>query len=91
MRIGLDAAGQFQSWHFDPDGGHGHGNWLRERNHWVVDSQGQRGDGTPKASVNLLSRFGKDELGWRSIDRMVGGQPQPESPLIRLKRADASK
>ena len=40
MRIGLDpASGQFISWHFDPDGGHGHGLWLRERNHWVVDSQ----------------------------------------------------
>jgi uncharacterized protein (TIGR02246 family) len=91
MRIGLDAAtGQFQSWHFDPDGGYGHGVWLRERNHWIVDSHGRRGDGTPTAAVNLLTRMGNEEVGWRSIDRMVGGQPQPESPLIRLKRAEAS-
>jgi uncharacterized protein (TIGR02246 family) len=89
MRIGIDAAtGQFQSWHFDPDGGYGHGVWLRERNHWIVDSHGQRGDGTPTAAVNVLSRFGNQELAWRSIDRVVGGQPQPESPPIRLKRAD---
>jgi uncharacterized protein (TIGR02246 family) len=56
MRIGLDeATGMFQSWHFDPDGGFGHGVWLLERNHWIVDSRGQQGDGTPTAAVNLLS------------------------------------
>jgi uncharacterized protein (TIGR02246 family) len=92
MRIGVDAAtGQFQSWHFDPDGGNGHGAWLLERNHWIVDSRGQRGDGTPTAAVNVLSRLGPEEVGWRSIDRMVGGQAQPDSPLIRLKRVDAPK
>ena len=92
MRIGIDAAtGQFHSWHFDPDGGYGHGAWLMERNHWIVDSRGQRGDGTPTAAVNLLSRLGRDEVGWRSIDRMLGDQPQPDSPLIRLKRVDATK
>jgi uncharacterized protein (TIGR02246 family) len=92
MRIGVDAAtGEFHSWHFDPDGGFGQGAWLMERNHWIVDSRGQRGDGTPTAAVNLLSRLGRDEVGWRSLDRMVGGQPQPDSPLIRLKRVDATK
>jgi uncharacterized protein (TIGR02246 family) len=88
MKIGLDpSSGQFMSWHFDRDGGHGHGVWLRERNHWVVDSRGVQGDGAETAAVNVLSRFGSDELGWRSIDRMVGGKAQPESPPIRLKRA----
>ena len=92
MKIGLDpASGQFISWHFDPDGGHGHGVWFRERNHWVVDSRGVQGDGAETAVVNVLSRFGSDELGWRSIDRIVGGKAQPESPPIRLKRVPATK
>ena len=92
MKIGLDPASeQFISWHFDPDGGHGHGVWLRERNHWVVDSRGVQGDGAETAAVNVLSRFGSDELGWRSLDRMVGGKPQPESPPIRLKRVAITK
>ena len=92
MKIGLDpASGQFISWHFDPDGGHGHGVWLRERNHWVVDSRGIQADGVATAAVNVLSRFGSDELGWRSIDRMVGGKAQPESPPIRLKRVAITK
>ena len=92
MKIGLDpASGQFVSWHFDRDGGYGHGVWLRERNHWVVDSHGIQGDGAETASVNVLSRFGSDELGWRSLDRMVGGKAQPESPPIRLKHVTITK
>jgi uncharacterized protein (TIGR02246 family) len=92
MKIGLDPASeQFMSWHFDTDGGHGHGLWLRERNHWVVDSRGVQGDGAATAAVNVLSRFGSDELGWRSIDRMVGGKAQPEAPPIRLKRVALTK
>ena len=92
MKVGIDPASrQFMSWHFDADGGHGHGAWLRERNHWIVDSRGIRGDGTEIATVNVLSRFGDDELGWRSIDRMVGGKVQPESPPIRLKRVAITK
>ncbi len=87
MKIGVDpATHQFMSWHFDTDGGYGHGVWLRERNHWAIDSNGVQGDGAATASVNVLSRFGDDELGWRSIDRVVGGKAQPEAPPIRLKR-----
>jgi len=92
MKIGLDPASkQFMSWHFDTDGGHGHGMWLRERNHWVVDSRGVQGDGSETAAVNVLSRFGSDELGWRSIDRIVAGRAQPDSSPIRLKRVAGAK
>jgi uncharacterized protein (TIGR02246 family) len=92
MKIGIDpASGRFISWHFDPDGGHGFGLWLREGKHWAVDSRGVQADGAETAAVNVLSRFGGDELGWRSIDRIVGGKAQPESVPIRLKRVAISK
>jgi len=92
MKIGLDPrSGQFMSWHFDPDGGYGHGMWLRVGKHWAVDSRGVQGDGAETAAVNILTRFGADELGWGSIDRMVGGRAQPDSPPIRLKRVAVSK
>jgi uncharacterized protein (TIGR02246 family) len=92
MKIGLDpVSGQFMSWHFDPDGGYGQGMWLREGNNWVVDSRGTQGDGAETAAVNILTRFGGDEVGWRSIDRMVGGKAQPDSAPIRLKRVAVAK
>src|SRR5271166_1586662 len=92
MKIGIDpVSGQFMSWHFDQDGGHGRGLWMREGNNWVVDSRGNQADGAETASVNILTRFGGDELGWRSIDRMVGGQAQPDSLPVRLKRVAVAK
>jgi hypothetical protein len=92
MKIGIDpVSGQFISWHFDPDGGHGHGAWLREGKNWVVDSRGIQGDGAQTAAVNILTRLGEDEVSWRSIDRVVGGQAQPDAPPVSLKRANADK
>jgi uncharacterized protein (TIGR02246 family) len=92
MVIGVDpATRQFMSWHYDQDGGYGHGRWLRERNHWVVDSNGVKGDGTPIAAVNVLSRIGDNEVGWRTIDRKLGGQALPDAAPIRLSRVTASK
>jgi len=92
MRIGLDpVSGQFVSWHFDPDGGHGHGVWFRVGKHWAVDSHGVQGNGAETAAVNILTRYGGDELGWGSIDRMVAGRAQPDSLPIRLKRVAVSK
>ena len=92
MKVGLDpVSGKFTSWHFDPDGGHGQGSWLREGNNWVVDSVGTRADGAETASVNILTRHGSDEIGWRTIDKFVGGKPQPDAPPIRLKRVPPAK
>jgi uncharacterized protein (TIGR02246 family) len=90
MKIGIDpVSGQFLSWHFDTDGGHGSGLWLRERNHWAVDSHGVQGDGTETAAINVFTRYGDEELGWRCIDRKVGGKQQPDATPIRLKRVSA--
>jgi uncharacterized protein (TIGR02246 family) len=92
MKIGIDPVSrQFMSWHFDPDGGYGHGLWLREGKHWAVDSHGIQADGAETAAVNVLTRFGGDELGWRSIDRMVGGRARPDTSPVRLKRVAVSK
>jgi uncharacterized protein (TIGR02246 family) len=92
MKVGIDpTSGQFMSWHFDPDGGHGHGLWVREGKHWAIDSRGVQADGVETAAVNVLTRLGADEIGWRSIDRMVGGQAQPDSAPIKLKRVAVTK
>ena len=92
MKIGLDPLSRkFMSWHFDPDGGYGHGVWLREGKHWAVDSHGVQGDGAQTAAVNVLSRFGSDELGWGSIDRMVGGKAAARCAADPTETCRASK
>jgi uncharacterized protein (TIGR02246 family) len=92
MRIGRDVERhQLRSWHFDADGGHGQCLWLRDGDKWVLDAVGSTGDGTPTAAVNMLSRLGPDEITWRSIDRMVGGKPLPDTLPIKLTRVGRSK
>jgi uncharacterized protein (TIGR02246 family) len=92
MRIGLDVQrGQIRSWHFDADGGQGQCLWLRDGNTWVLDAIGETGDGTNTAAVNMLSRLSADEITWRSIDRVVGGKPLPDTNPVKLKRVAAAK
>jgi len=92
MKIGFDAQrGQIRSWHFDDTGAHGQCLWLRDGDHWVLDAVGATGDGTTTEAVNILSRLGADELTWRSIDRVVGDDPLPDTVPIKLKRVPAAK
>jgi hypothetical protein len=92
IRIGMDAQrGQLRSWHFDDDGGHGQALWLRDSNNWVLDSLGSTGTGTETASVNILSRLSNNEIIWRSIDRVAGGQALPDTPPIKLSRVEEKK
>jgi uncharacterized protein (TIGR02246 family) len=92
MRIGLDAdRGQVKSWHFDADGGHGQCHWVRDGDRWVLDAVGIRGDGTITGAVNILTRPGPDEIVWRSIDRVVGGEALPDTVPVKLTRVREPK
>jgi uncharacterized protein (TIGR02246 family) len=92
IRIGLDAErGQVRSWHFEADGGHGQCVWVRDGDKWVLDAVGIRGDGTITGAVNILSRLGQDEIVWRSTDRVVGGEPLPDTVPVKLMRVREPK
>jgi uncharacterized protein (TIGR02246 family) len=92
MQIGIDPqTGQLRSWHFDEGGGHGQSLWVRDGTNWVQDAVGVLGDGTETAAVNILGRVSPDEITWRSIDRVIGGQALPDTVPIRLSRVAATK
>lgn len=87
LKIGLDPQrGVIRSWHFDADGGHGQALWIRDGNKYVLDSVGADAGGTETASVNLLTRVSPNEITWRSIDRVVGNQPLPDTAPVKLTR-----
>jgi len=83
--------GQLRSWHFDDDGGHGQSLWLRDGSSWVMDYVGTGSDGLPHESVNIISRLSNNEITWRSIDRVVNGQPLPDLPPVKLTREQPGK
>src|SRR5262245_73235 len=92
MRIALDPqSGQLRSWHFDDDGGHGQAGWLRDGNRWALDAVGVTADGVETAGINLLARVGADQITWRSVERIMGGQPLPDTLPIKLTRVKSAK
>jgi uncharacterized protein (TIGR02246 family) len=92
MRIALDPQrGQLHSWSFEDDGGHGESLWLRDGNHWVLDSVGVQADGSESAAVNLLTRLGPDAFTWRSIDRVLAGREMPDTAPVKLTRQKDGK
>jgi hypothetical protein len=52
----------------------------------VLVAAGVLGDGIETASLNILSRLNNDEISWRSIDRLIGGQEVPDTTPIKLTR-----
>jgi uncharacterized protein (TIGR02246 family) len=94
QRIGWDAVKrQFKTWVFDSEGGFGEGYWTRDGNRWLIKMDGVRQDGQPASATNIVTRLGKDRIGWQSVDRTLGSSAIPgvnEFTVVR-KPPDAGK
>jgi len=87
--IGWDPrSGQIRSWSFDASGGYGTGLWSAATDGWTIQSIGLLPDGTPTSSIDRLVRVpGEDRvLGWRSVQRRVGGVPLSDTREVVLDR-----
>ncbi len=79
QRIGWDPlTKRFKTWIFDSEGGHGEGFWTRDGDRWLIKVEGVGSDGLPTSATNIVTRLGKDRMGWQSVDRTVGGAAVPE-------------
>jgi uncharacterized protein (TIGR02246 family) len=78
QRIGWDPLShRFKTWIFDSEGGHGEGHWTRTGDQWVIKLEGVNQDGKPVSATNIVTRLGKDRMGWQSTDRTLGGAAIP--------------
>ncbi len=78
QRIGWDAVKrQFKTWIFDSEGGFADGYWTRDGDRWLVKAEGVRQDGQPASATNIITRLGKDRIGWQSVERTLGGAAIP--------------
>ncbi len=78
QRIGWDPLKrQFKTWIFDSEGGHGEGYFTRTGNQWFVKVEGVNQHGQPISSTNIITRLGKDRIGWQSTERTIGGAAVP--------------
>lgn len=78
QRIGWDpVARQIRSWVFDSAGGFSEGLWTRVGDVWVVKMTGVGADGSTASATNSYRPSGPDRFVWTSVDRVVGGDAEP--------------
>lgn len=85
--IGIDpATGAIRSWTFSSEGGIGEADWMFDGGRWVIQSAGHTADGELMTATNLLTPRGQDEFTWQSVERTLGGEPQPDLEPVVVRR-----
>ena len=80
---------QYKSWTFDSEGGVSVGHWNPIDEGWMIKHSGTRSDGVAGSSTNYYQQDGENRIVWKSFDRHVGGEKQPdvEVTLVRMPPA----
>lgn len=86
QRIGWDPiVRQMRSWVFDSAGGFAEGVWARVGDGWVVKMTGVRPDGAAASSTNSYRPTGPDRFIWTSVDRIGGGESEPDASVTIVR------
>jgi len=85
--VGWDPiAGQMRSWTFDSEGGVGEGRWIQHGNRWLVKASFVLADGARASSLNVYTYVDADTIRWRSTNREIAGELQPNIPEVTVVR-----
>lgn len=92
LRIGWDPLRrQIRSWIFDSEGGFAEGLWTKVGERWVVKMTGVRPDGTTASATNSYEPLRKDQYQYTSVDRIVGGQAEPDQSVRIVRKPPEPK
>lgn len=87
LRIGwCPVKKQFQSWTFDSEGGVAFGAWDSIPEGWIIKTTGTRSDGVAGSSTNYYERGEDGKIIWKSFDRHVGGEKQPDVEVVLVRK-----
>ena len=85
--IGWDPiAGRIRSWTFDSEGGFGQGSWTKDGNSWLVKTSFVTASGDRASAINVITYVDQDTLRWRSTNREIAGELQPNIPEVTVVR-----
>lgn len=88
LRIGWDPLnGVIRSWMFDSFGGFGEGVWRRDGKRWYAETSGVLPDGSTGEATNVYEFVDDKTFVWRSVDRVVDGQPVADSEIKFVRKA----
>ena len=82
---------RIRSWTFDSAGGFGQGIWFRDGNRWVVKKSFVLAEGKRASAINVITYVDEKTLQWQSINREIAGEWQPNTPVVTVKRKQASE
>lgn len=87
QRIGWDPLSKrIKAWMFDSEGGHGESVWTPTEAGWLIKFTAVRADGAVASATNVLQPDGYDAYGWRSTDRVVGNEVDPDVEVRVVRR-----
>ncbi|MFM8582877.1 MAG: hypothetical protein ACKOFW_15460, partial [Planctomycetaceae bacterium] len=89
--IGWDPnAKQVRSWTFDGTGGFGEEVWSRLEETWTIRSKYTLPNGKKAGSINVLTRLDDNSFTWKSVNRDVDGEMQPDVDEFTVVRAQSA-
>lgn len=85
--IGWDpVSSRIRSWVFDSAGGFGEGIWKRVADQWIIDASSTLADGSRGRATTIYTPVNDDVFKWKSIDRRVNGESQPDIKEVSVHR-----
>jgi hypothetical protein len=75
-----------RSWTFDSDSGFGEDIWTQSGNAYTMRAKYTLPDGGKGSAVNVLTLINEDRCIWKSVNREIDGEFQPDSDEIVLIR-----
>jgi len=77
---------RIRSWTFDSEGGFGQGIWFRDGNRWLIKKSFVLAEGKRASSISVITYGDENSFRWRSINREIDGEWQPNTPEITVVR-----
>lgn len=89
--IGWDPAHkEIRSWVFDSAGGFGQGVWNKKDKSWTIRLTGTLPDGSSTSSTHIITYLKDNAYGWQSVNRIVGGELQPNiDEVVAFRQTEA--
>lgn len=85
--IAWDPANEaIRSWTFDSDGGFGEDAWSQNGDSYTIRAKYTLPDGGKASAVNVFTFVNHDTCTWKSVNREIDGELQPDVDEITLVR-----
>jgi hypothetical protein len=78
-----------RSWTFDSDGGFGEDTWNQADDRYTMRSTYTLPDGGKGAAINVMTYVDNDTFHWKSTNREIDGELQPDTDETVVSRVDA--